>query len=194
MTRTATRQQLIDTGREIIAQQGFGTTGINAVLSNAGVPKGSFYYYFKSKEDFGLAVIDASAQSYAERLAGFLTDTEQPPLQRIRNYLEDGLSNMSDDCCSCGCLIGNLGQELSGHNEVFRQRLNAVFQSWEQQFSRCLGEARCRGDISADSDPDQLAQMLLIGWEGAILRAKVTKSTEPMQVFISVLFDRLLNC
>ncbi len=188
-----TKDELIKVGTEIIAQQGFGATGINSVLTTAGVPKGSFYYYFQSKEDYGLAVIDNFAVEYAKKLDGFLKDKKVAPLQRIRNYLESGVASMSDGQCTRGCLIGNLGQELAGQNEAFRKRLNIVFREWERQLEECVKLAQDAGEIADDRDAAQLAGFLLTGWEGAILRAKVTQSITPMTAFLDVLFNKVLR-
>lgn len=189
-----TRETIIRTGSEIIARHGFGTTGINAVLGAAGVPKGSFYHYFKSKNDFGLAVIDAFAKHYEERLAATLGDHSRSPLQRLRAYFESGVRDMESSQCACGCLIGNLGQELAATNEIFRARLDEVFAGWEKRFAECISAAREAGEIDAGIDPDEVAGFILAGWEGAILRAKVIKSVAPMARFERVLFGQMLGC
>ncbi len=193
MTRTATRSELVRVGTEIIAQHGFNTTGLNAVLRTAGVPKGSFYYYFASKEDFGLAVIDNFADEYATRLDSFLLNAKFTPLNRIRNYFKDGVVTMNRCHCTHGCPIGNLSLELAGQNETFRARLDAVFRDWQKCFARCFTEAMEIGEIPADSDAKQLAEFMLSGWEGAILRAKVMKSAAPMKAFVEVFFNRVLD-
>lgn len=192
MNRTATRDELIKVGTEIIAQQGFNTTGLNAILSTAGVPKGSFYHYFQSKEDFGLAVIDEFGETYNAKMHTFLHNSKISPLKRIRNYLEEGIKNMRACECQKGCLIGSLGQEMAAQNEEFRQRLAAIFQDWAVYFSDCLDEAREAGEISKDSDTKELAEFILTGWQGASLRAKVTKSVKPMKSFINLLFSKIL--
>jgi TetR/AcrR family transcriptional repressor of nem operon len=192
MSRTATREELIKVGAEIIAQQGFNSTGLNAVLSTAGVPKGSFYYYFPSKEDFGLAVIDESAESYNTKMRSYLQNTDVTPLKRIRNYMEDGIKAMETCACKRGCLFGSLSQELAGQNEVFRKRLEEVFQQWLDYFSDCLEEAKASGEIAKDSNTHELAELILNGWQGASLRAKVTKSVKPMKSFVKTLFTKIL--
>lgn len=188
-----TRAELIRVGSDIIAHRGFNSTGINVVLKEAGVPKGSFYYYFSSKEDFGLAVIDDFAAEYNDQLDRTLGNPAIPPLERIRQYLEMSIADMTT-CDFCrGCLIGNLGQELAGQNESFRLRLDAIFTGWQDRFSQCLTEARERGDIPASADPGSLAQLLLMGWQGATLRAKVSKSVAPMEQFTSMYFEQILG-
>ena len=98
------------------------------------------------------------------------------------------------ETCQCteGCLIGNLAQELSAQNELFRDRLNRVFADWERSFAQCLQAAYKAGEI-ADDRHDDLAKFILSSWEGAILQAKVMKSVMPMQTFIKILFEQVLG-
>lgn len=192
MTRNETRQLFIQVGTEVIGSHGFNPTGLNTVLKTADVPKGSFYYYFASKEDFGLAIIDEFAIDYADKIAFYLTNENVSPLQRIRNYLDNGLATIRDNKCKRGCLIGTLGQELSSQNETFRVRLDQVFEGWKQQFGQCLQAAIDCGELPDTSNTEQLSEFLLSGWQGAILRAKMHSSITPLQAFIDTLFDRVL--
>lgn len=193
MEKKDTRSEIIRIGTDHISRQGFNSTRIDAVLLEAGVPKGSFYHYFKSKEDFGLAVIDHFAERFEQRLDTFLNDEEVTPLNRIRNFLESALIRITQNQCSKGCLIGNLGQELADLNERFRDRLDNIFNLWKARFIDCLREAQAAGEVSAEIDLDQMSCFILSGWEGAILRAKVMKSPQPMKGFIEVLFASLLH-
>ena len=119
MTSTDTRYHIIQTGADLIGQKGFGATGINGVLTSAGVPKGSFYHYFKSKNDFGLAIIDLFAEEYDAKLDRIFNDTSRSCLDRLRAYFDTGQETMTSCEFTRGCLIGNLGQELAGQDEVF---------------------------------------------------------------------------
>lgn len=193
MKQTATRDRLIEAGAELIAQHGYNATGINAVLKATGVPKGSFYHYFSSKEDFGLAVIVSFAEAYDEALAQLLEDTSVTPLERLQRYFAAGRADMLTCDHARGCLIGNLGQELAGQSDVFRDTLDKVFQRWEHRLVTCLNDAQAVGEIAADIDTHDLASFILAGWEGAILRAKTLKSVTPMQRFEDILFSQLLK-
>ncbi|RBI68289.1 TetR family transcriptional regulator [Vreelandella sulfidaeris] len=192
MKNNVTRDKLIDSGAQLISQQGYNATGINAVLKVCGVPKGSFYHYFSSKEDFGLAVIERFAASYDETLVSLLEDNDTPPLERLKRYFAAGRAHMHECDHATGCLIGNLGQELSGQSDTFRDALNLVFQRWEQRFVCCLQDAKARGDIATCIAPEALAGFILTGWEGAILRAKTLKSVAPMEQFETILFQQVL--
>jgi TetR/AcrR family transcriptional repressor of nem operon len=193
MKKMEGKEKVIACGVELISLNGYTATGIDAVLKQAGVPKGSFYHYFGTKENFGLEVINRFAEEYDRKLERYLGDTDAPPLQRIRNYLEHSVGHMAETGCSRGCLIGNLGQELAGQNERFRARLEEVFRSWQVLFAACLREARECGELSRDTDPDGLAEFILSAWEGAILHAKVMKSPSLLQRFIAILFETVLN-
>jgi len=193
MTTNDTRNLIIQTGADLIGTKGFGATGINGILTVAGVPKGSFYHYFSSKNDFGLAIIDTFAEEYDEKLDQILNDSSRSCVDRLRAYFDTGFDNMTSCDCTRGCLIGNLGQELAGQNEMFRVRLDKVFCTWEKRFEHCIAEAQTAGDIDANIDPSDAASILLSGWEGAILRSKVVKSTDPMERFVRVFFTQGLG-
>ena len=192
MKRTNKREQLIYVGSNAIVQRGYNAASINDILTAAGVPKGSFYYYFASKEDFGLAIIDDFAAHYQQRISDFLEDERYSPLTRLRNYFAAKIADMKTCDCTDGCLIGNLAQELSAQNELFRDRLNQIFHSWQEYFAQCLSAAVAAGELDEGGNLDQLAQFILSSWEGAILQAKVAKSTEPMETFVALMFSRVL--
>ena len=193
MKRTSKRDELIRVGRDIVVQQGFTAASLNDILTTAGIPKGSFYYYFSSKEDFGLAIVNDFAQEYQARLDNMLRDEANSPLSRMRHYFEGKITEMKACNCTDGCLIGNLAQELSAQNELFRDRLNQIFATWEQYFIQCLQLAQKNGEIALDAPIADWAKFILSSWEGAILQAKVTKSTVPMETFVRVLFTQILR-
>jgi TetR/AcrR family transcriptional repressor of nem operon len=192
MEKKDTQSDIIKIGTELIARHGYNATGIEMVLKEAGIPKGSFYHYFKSKEEFGLAVMDLFADKYGQRMSEQLANTALPPLMRLNRLLEGSLERFSRNQCSKGCLIGNLGKEMADQNERFRARLDEIFTGWRRLFAACLREAQQSGALRADCDCDALASFVLSGWEGAILRAKVMKSPQPLQDFINILFSTTL--
>ena len=187
------RDKIIAAGVEMVAVSGFNATGIDAILKAAGVPKGSFYHHFGTKENFGIEVINLFADQYIQKLHGFFDDQTVAPLQRIRNYFEQSIEHLTQDNFTRGCLIGNLGQELAAQSERFRNRLAEVFLDWLKLFAQCLKEAQQDGHLNPGHDPQFLASFLLSGWEGAILRAKVMRSPEPMKQFVNVLFATVLK-
>ena len=178
---------------EILTEQGFGSTGLEEVLRQGGVPKGSFYYYFASKEAFGAAVIDGYARCFAEKLDRHLNATARPRLGRLQAFIDDAKRGMRRHAFRRGCLIGNLGQELGPNHDAFRAQLAAVFDDWNRRVARLLDEARAAGEFASDDDSAALAELFWIGWEGAVLRARLVRNAEPLDRFAHVFFTRVLR-
>ncbi|MFT8675459.1 MAG: TetR family transcriptional regulator C-terminal domain-containing protein [Acetobacter sp.] len=179
------RDMLIRKGLECLTEKGFVATGLDGLLKSAGVPKGSFYYYFDSKDDFGLNVIGAYARYFNAKLDRCLNDRALSARERVRRFMDDARSGMVRHDFRRGCLIGNLGQELNVLPEQFRHALNDVMHQWEARMQSCLSD---------DYPPDTaqtLAVFFWIGWEGAVLRARLEKSTRPLDVFGDGFLDLL---
>lgn len=187
----AVREALVRTGVEILTEKGFAAVGIDEVLRRVGVPKGSFYHYFASKEAFGTEVIAAYAAYFARKLDRWLLAADRAPLDRIRDFVADVRAGMLRHDCRRGCLIGNLGQEIGALPEGYRAQLGDVFADWQARLARCLREAQAQGELSADADAGQLAAFFWIGWEGAVLRAKLERSAAPLDIFATGFFAGL---
>ncbi|ALM53450.1 TetR/AcrR family transcriptional regulator [Halomonas huangheensis] len=184
MTHTSpTRDLLIQVGKTIISEQGYNATGINAVLKDAGVPKGSFYHYFASKEAFGLAVIEAFAEESDQQMSAMLKDPSRPAVERLCAWLNTSRTDMQRCDHSRGCLIGNLGQEMSSRSDALRDALARIFQRWEGYLADCLKDGQAEGSIRHDLDAEALAAFAMAGWQGALLRAKTVKDCRPMYEF-----------
>lgn len=166
-------------------------TGIDQILSRAGVPKGSFYHYFVSKETFGLALIVRYGEFFAKKLSRHLDNRTLSPVARLQAFVDDATDGMARHGFRRGCLIGNLGQEMGALPESFRNRLRETFAHWQSRFAACLAEAREVGEIAANADVDQLAACFWIGWEGAVLRAKLEQSDQPLKLFSAFFFASL---
>jgi TetR/AcrR family transcriptional repressor of nem operon len=191
--KSDTRLALIRAGTEICTEQGFQVTGIEEVLKRVGVPKGSFYHFFSSKREFGEAVIDNYAEYFARRLDRILTDKRLPPLERLKAFVKDAEKGMTKYHFRRGCLVGNLGQELGGLDDAFRSRLEDVLLSWQERTAECLAEAVSAGDLPERSNVKRLAEFFWVGWEGAILRAKLSRSVRPLRHFSELYFTKVLT-
>ncbi len=178
-----TRAELIRSGLEQLTEQGFSSSGIEQILKKVGVPKGSFYHYFANKEAFGKAVIESYASFFAKRLDSYLLDTSFTPLDRLTNYVENAKQAMESFEFKRGCLIGNLGQEVTLLPESYRQQLIDIFLVWQQRVATCLKEAQVQGAISNTADCELLAEYFWIGWEGAVSRAKLVQNSKPLDNF-----------
>lgn len=185
------RSKLLRTGVAILTEKGFSAVGIEEILSAASVPKGSFYHYFKSKDDFGLALIDAYADYFARKLDHWFEAPGRAPLQRLADFVGDAREGMARHDFRRGCLVGNLGQEMGVLAEPFRHRIAAVFTDWEMRTAMCLRAAQAAGQIPQTVDCAQLAAFFWIGWEGAVLRAKLERRADALDVFADGFFKQL---
>lgn len=192
-TKESTKTILIDTGIDIMLEKGYNNTGIQEILQKTGIPKGSFYHYFDSKEAFGLEIINCFDATYTEKVNKYLNDATLTPIQRIRKYCEESKQNFENQQCRRGCLIGNLSQEMADQSEVMRARLEEVLTKWRNRFAQVIKEAQDLGEVTTEFDHVQLAEFFLCGWEGSIMRAKTTKTTAPQNAFMNVLFNYIFK-
>lgn len=186
-----TRELLLRAGIELLTSQGYGATGIDAVLARVQLPKGSFYHYFQSKQAYGLAVLAAYDAYFLRKLDRHLQDAALPALQRLQSFIDDAQQGMQRFQFERGCLVGNLGQEVTALPPEYRQQLDAVLLGWQHRVAACLRHAQAEGTLAARADTDALAAFFWIGWEGAVLRARLAHSVAPMQVFARGFFDAL---
>jgi len=184
----ATKQRLIDAGLAMLLQHGYNDLGIAAVLSETNVPKGSFYHHFHDKEDFALQVIDQYMRAVHAGLDACLGDRSHPPLERVRLFFEATRQSYRSEGY-LGCLLGGLGQELSGVNDVFRQKIDWCFSQIADRLAACLAEAQRAGDVPAQANPREMANRLVDCWEGAALRSRLRRDPAPLDAMLDFYFD-----
>jgi len=184
----STKQRLLDVGMAMLLEHGYHGLGIQPLLDAAHAPKGSFYHHFKDKEDFALQVIDQYMRGVHAGLDECLGDTDRPPLERVRRFFELTQQSYRKEGYM-GCLLGGLGQELSGENVVFRRRIEKCFTEIARRTAECLEEAREQGDIPAESDTHRMAGLLVDCWEGAALRSRLRGNASPLTAMLDFFFQ-----
>jgi TetR/AcrR family transcriptional regulator, transcriptional repressor for nem operon len=182
-----TKQRLLDAGLAMLLAHGYNDLGIQALLAATRIPKGSFYHHFRDKEDFALQVLDQYMRQVHAGLDACLGDTERPPLERVRAFFEMTQQAYRDQGYM-GCLMGGLGQELSGVNEVFRHKVETCFSEIAERLAVCLEEARHQGVLPADADARRLADVLVDCWEGAALRSRLRRDAAPLNAMLDFYF------
>lgn len=179
----STKQRLIEAGLRMLLERGYNNLGIQALLTATETPKGSFYHHFKDKEDFALQVIDAYITQVHAGLDACLEDKELSPLARVRRFFELTQQKYREDGYM-GCLLGGLGQELSGVSEVFRRKIEGCFSAIAERMAACLEEARQRGEIPTECDARQMADLLVDCWEGAALRSRLRRNPASLNAML----------
>jgi TetR/AcrR family transcriptional repressor of nem operon len=192
-TKQNTKLQLLESGIEIMIEKGYNNTGIMEVLQKTGVPKGSFYYYFDSKEEFGLQIINYFNDSHVMKKLMPLEDKSISPIHRLRNYYDGMRRALEDNECRKGCLIENLSQEMADQSEILRHRLSEIAAYSRDVIAACIAEGQALGEIPKRFDKYELAEFFMSGMKGALYRSKLLKNSEPMQVFSRLMFDDFLK-
>lgn len=183
----STKQRLIEAGLHMLLKHGYNDLGVQALLDATRTPKGSFYHHFEDKEDFALQVIDTYMAQVHQVLDLTLSDQKVPPLARVRGFFEAVRQSYQGEGYM-GCLLGGLGQELSGISEVFRKKVEECISAIAKRLAVCLEEARERGEIPIDSNPRQMANLLVDCWEGAALRSRLRRSPASLDAMLDFYF------
>jgi TetR/AcrR family transcriptional repressor of nem operon len=184
-----TREHLIEVGLRHIHAHGYTATGVKEILDLAGVPKGSFYHYFPSKEAFAEEVLQRYGEQEIRRWERILGNDTLAPLKRLRKYFKELVSVFGQTGPISGCLLGNMSLEIADHSPKLQPLLQTSFGLWQQAIADVLRLAVKRGDLPRSTKPDKLAAFLLNSWEGALVRSKAEKSDEPLDTFLHFIFD-----
>lgn len=178
--RGDTRRSILDAAQKIMSRKGFSAVGINEVLSAAGVPKGSFYHFFGSKDAFGEAMMRAYFTDYLADMDRVLAAPGQTTAERLMNYWQNWHDTQSLDECQGKCLAVKLGAEVSDLSETMRLALKegttAIIDRLEQAITAGLDD----GTIDIDGTPRDTAEVLYDMWLGASVRAKIHRDVNPL--------------
>jgi TetR/AcrR family transcriptional regulator, transcriptional repressor for nem operon len=190
MTRPNVREKLLDAGLKVLIEKGFNGSGVQDITDAAGVPKGSFYNHFDSKEALGAEVVERYGRDNPRRAT--LAEKSLPAMQRLRKHFERLNESFTDARFGRGCLLGNFSAELAGQSQLIRGRLAELYLAWSTDIATVIAEAQADGAIASKTPAADLAAFLLDAYEGALLRARVEKSGRAFDRFMTVAFTRIL--
>jgi TetR/AcrR family transcriptional regulator, transcriptional repressor for nem operon len=185
MGRTSdARSKILASAQSLIELHGYSALGVAEICKVAGVPKGSFYYFFESKEALALAVIDEHWEAQRREWSRAL-DGDAEPLARLRQLCEETEAGLRAGQQSCGtvsgCMFGNLTLELCNQTETIRQRLQQIFDTQVEMVETVISQAAERGDASVD-DAREAARSVVAQLEGQVLFAKLYNNTQRLGV------------
>jgi TetR/AcrR family transcriptional regulator, transcriptional repressor for nem operon len=175
------RDKILATGQRIMGGKGFSAVGLNEVLAAAGVPKGSFYHYFGSKEAFGQAMLDAYFEDYLSDMDRILVQAGGTGAQRLENYFQAWQDNQSFEDCQGKCLAVKLGAEVADLSESMRNAMKRGTASIVEGMSRAIEAGVADGSVSIGQPPHEVAQSLYQLWLGASVMVKIVRDTAPFQ-------------
>jgi TetR/AcrR family transcriptional repressor of nem operon len=191
MPRPNTKEQLIVAGLNALLEKGFNGVGVQEITEQAGVPKGSFYNHFESKEALGAEIVERYGLNSTRRAV--LRDKTVPPLQRLRTHFEMLNATFTKSKFERGCLLGNFSAELANQSPVIRESLLTLFERWTKDLEVAIADAQSEGAVSSDRDAGDIAAFLLDAYEGTLLRARVQRDPAPFDRFMKFAFEQILT-
>jgi TetR/AcrR family transcriptional regulator, transcriptional repressor for nem operon len=192
--KTKTRERLVEVARQLFWEQGYANTGIAQILQVANVRSGSLYYFFPTKEDLLLAVLEHYQELLEPMVIGPLFERVHDPIERIFGLLDGYRRQLLATNYMHGCPIGNLALEITNAQPSARKLVAANFSAWRRAVEQCLADVA--GRLPQELDREQLALFVLTTMEGAVMLARSYHSVEPYDAAVTQLrdyFARLLN-
>ena len=187
------RARILASGTSVMLRKGYNGTGVQEITQGAGVPKGSFYHYFESKEDFAIQALHYYYTPRIERFADALSTPQLSPRERVLRCYRDLVGYFANqEQPSHQCFIGSLCHEMAEESQPIGYAASAILQRSNQVLADCLAEAQAASEIASDQNPAELAGFISAAWEGALLRMKADRQIGPLRVFIQQL-ERLLQ-
>ena len=182
-------EDIIAIGSELIRKNGYHNVGVNDILKSCNIPKGSFYNFFYSKEDFALQVMDTYGENGVQRIRATLGANDASPLQRLKQFYSENIDFNELDGLDSGCLINNMSVEMGGINEKLSQKSEQVMQEMIDVIAECVAEGQKTGEIIDHMPARDIAEFLHTGMFGAFSRMKVNKSREYLDKWHRMSFD-----
>ncbi len=183
-------ERLAQAGQELFLSQGYNATGIQQIANRAGVPKGSFYNHYASKDLFAAAIVDRYAQQAEKGWARIMECAPKGAMDSIRHLFTFIIRHYEDERQQKGCLVGNFAAEIASSSELCRERLIAAQDSWRERLANLIKRGQKEGDIRTDIDAWKLSTLTWNIWEGAILQMKMEQSTTPLKENMFLFFER----
>ena len=188
------KRKIIEKGLSLMHLKGYNGTGLREIVEAAGIPKGSFYYYFESKEHFAIEAMKFYYEKKYKEAKRILSDKNVSPFRRIEDifsyWIDEDFSRAKFEK---GCLLGNLAIEMGDVNREMGSVVDRDFSAFESLFANCLTEAKEAGELNPSSDVEKLAEFIWNSWEGTILRMKASKSSRPLNIFQDILHKIILS-
>ncbi len=180
---------ILSKGVELIRLNGYHNTGIRDILKTCNIPKGSFYHLFESKEDFIIKSIEYYDREVNKEFKVNLSDKSLSYFDRIKNHFKLNIIWYTNNEYRAGCFLGNLSVEVAGINDPIAKKLNHVYAKWSNGLASFIEAGQNKGEIIKTIPSKQIASFLLDGFNGAIARMKVERTTEALEQFLELNFS-----
>ena len=190
---TDTKQRIIEAAAQAMIAKSYNGVGLNEILTEAGVPKGSFYHFFKSKENLGIAVVEKAAADKCTRLRGHYSDRTKSPIRRIRGVFDEARQDLLEDNVRTECVFCKLALEQAALSKPMQAAIRAAFDQFRTLTAQAIREAQAAGEIDANLDAERLSDFMVVSFHGAMIRVEIDDDLVAIDNFLHFVFDVLLR-
>jgi len=185
------KSEILLQGISLLRQQGYHHTGIKDILNACGIPKGSFYNFFKSKEDFASQALHLYGNSILQLIQKFSRNEDLAPLERLQQYFELLIRANEEEEMRYGCLVMSLSSELAGYNDHFAEQTQIIFGQWIQELAYCIELGQNDGSVRMDYLASDLAEFLYTAVFGSFARSKSIRNSQSLKLILHTTLDFL---
>lgn len=183
------KDRLLEQGVSLLLEKGYHATGLKEILDTVQIPKGSFYSYFNSKEQFAAEAIHHYIEPFIQRLSGHLQNPNLDGLAALKAYYMELIAEVERTGFKGGCLLGNLMGEIGDTSPLCQKALLDAVERYSNLQKTALERGQLQGKVRVDRSAKSMADLMLNGWQGALLRMKVEQSVEPLKAVCQDLLD-----
>jgi len=183
------KENLLAQGVQLLMRQGYHGTGLKEILDAVQIPKGSFYNYFTSKENYAAEVIQHYIDPFIIQLDQHLNTPGLDALSALKRYFDELINELEKSRFQGGCLLGNLMGEIGDTSDICQKSLQFAVHKYRDFLALGLKKAQAEGTVRTDKSAEDLADLLTNAWQGALLRMKVEQSVEPLKQCCRDLLD-----
>ncbi|WP_160114250.1 TetR/AcrR family transcriptional regulator [Aquimarina sp. AU119] len=175
----------MEIGIKILSQKGYHNLGLREFLQNAEIPSGSFYYYFKSKEDFAAKVLEYYGDKGVTYYTARLLESDIPYTKRLETVFNEELKRLGVSEYKEGCMVGSLSSEIAGQSEAIQKVADNNYKKWQAIFNQFFTEGQKSGDFSKDFEASEMAVFFLTSRQGVMTHMKAAGNDESYRLFMS---------
>ena len=191
MAKPNVKEQIVNAGMTLLHSKGFNATSVQDITEAAGVPKGSFYNHFTSKEELGVEVLQRYSEQ-AGQVGALVGESPLPPRERLRQHFDCMVQANVASEFNAGCMLGNFSTELSNQSPAIRRQARQSFASLAAMLEQVIAQGQRDGSIANQQPAAELANFTADAWQGAVLRAKAEKDRTPLDRFVDMVLNRIL--
>ena len=185
------REEILDKGIELLSVKGYTATGTQELIDKIGIPRGSFYNFFKDKEEFAIKVTERYVNWGAEVISSFLTNTSIAPLERIEAFFKNRTTAYGKKKFKVGCLLASITSELAGINSNIVKASKMGYIKWAKVFEVCIKEGQETGDVRNDYNSEELADLIISNYNGAMIMMKANENGSSLNLFLKTTIEFL---